>query len=456
MHSERRSERRSESQTGAAIAARADSERPRQLASRLWQADMRVSALTMADQVVYSACNFLTAVIVARSCAAREFGLYILGLRLIDYLREVEGILISAPYVFFSPRLQGAERARYTGSTLVHQLSFSFGGAALFVLAAFALPLFSQPAGLVSAMWPLAFVAVTLPLQEYSRRICFANFQTVAVIVLDATVMLLQLGGLALLARMEKMTINNAYWVIGAANGFAALCWLIWAQRALAIAGDQALVDFRRNFARGRWLLASNLTLLADRQFFPWSLGAFHGTAATGAYAACEGVINFIRAFLASVGNFLGPRLAHARVRGGVEEVRRVVRRAALLLGLATGMLCVIAAVFGGALVKLIYGARYHGLHPIVALLAANIFVNAVTTAHAYALSMTEGPDLNFRINLIGLALTVTAGLILVKAFGPIGAACGLLISTLVTGLLKYAAFERQSKKDGGARARKR
>ena len=50
------------------------------------------SILTMIDQVIYSASNFLTAVIVARNCSAQQFGLYILGLRLVDYSREIQNV----------------------------------------------------------------------------------------------------------------------------------------------------------------------------------------------------------------------------------------------------------------------------------------------------------------------------------------------------------------------------
>ena len=437
---------RSDNQAIQPPALAAAGTRRRRLSFRhLWRAATSKSVLTMMDQVIYSASNFLTAVIVARTATAQDFGLYFLGLRLTDYLREVENVLIWTPYTVFSPRLQGVERARYTGSTFIHQLSFSSVGALLFILAGILLSLFSQPGQITSAMWSLAFVAAMVPLQEYSRRICFANFQTQAVIMLDGVVTLLQLCGLALLVSVGMMSVNNAYWVIGAANCFAALCWLVWARRSLEVVGKQVRADFQRNFALGKWLLGGNLTQLVGQQFFPWSLNAWHGAVATGIYAACEGVINFIRAFMISVQNFLGPRLAHAWARGGTVELRQVVRRTTLLLGLIVGMLCVLVAVAGGGLVKLLYGGQYAGLHRIVALLAANIFVQAITTSHAYALSTMERPEVNFKINLIGLVLTATAGLVAVKAFGTVGAAFGLLTSTIVVALLRYAAFARLS-----------
>jgi O-antigen/teichoic acid export membrane protein len=425
------------------LATRAGRWQRSRLLDRLQQAAQSNSLLTLIDQVIYSASNFLTAVIVARAGAAHEFGLFFLGLRITDYFREIGNVLIWSPYMFLSPQLRQAEHARYTGSTLIHQVGFSFLGALLLIFTTFLLPSLSQPAEVVSAMWPLALVAAMVPLQEYSRRICFANLQTTAVIVFDGIVTLLQLGGLALLAHTGRLSVKNAYWLIGAANGAAALCWVVWARGDRTLAKDQVLPDFQRNFAMGKWLLGGNLTLLAGQQVFPWSLGVLHGAAATGAYAASEGVINFIRAFMISVQNHLGPSLAHAWARGGAAQLQRVVQRSTLLLGIVVGGLCAITALLGGTLVRLIYGNQYKGLQLLVALLAANIFVQAITISHAYALSAADRPEINFKINLIGLGLCISVGLILVKSFGPLGAAIGLLLASLIASLLRCAAYSK-------------
>ena len=52
------------------------------------------TVLTVIDQAAFSASNFLTAVIVARYSSAEHFGLYILGLRLVDYCREMQNVMI--------------------------------------------------------------------------------------------------------------------------------------------------------------------------------------------------------------------------------------------------------------------------------------------------------------------------------------------------------------------------
>lgn len=394
------------------------------------------SILTIIDQVIYSASNFLTAVIVARNCSAQQFGLYILGLRLVDYCREIQNVLIWSPYMLFSPRFKGEAHARYTGSTLVHQLSFSLIAALLFITAhifvARQMPLL-----------PLALVGVFFPLQEYTRRICFANFQVLTAVALDTTVTVIQIASLFYLAQQNQMSVSNAYWIVGGANAVAVIAWLIWARRDFVFAGKQIIPDFKSNLAQGKWLLGGNLTLLATTQIYPWTLTTFHSAAATGLYAAGEGVVNFIRAFMISIQNFLGPKLAHAYADGGRPALQRVVYRTTLLLGLITGACALCFAIFGGQIATLIYGAKYSGLQMIVALLALNIFIWALTTSQSYAISTMERSDLNFKINLLGLLLSATFGFGFVLRFGTTGAAGGLLLSSAVTALIRHATFVR-------------
>ena len=106
--------------------------------------------LSLADQAISSGTNFLTGVIIGRTCAAEEFGLYLLGFSLLVFALDVQNSLISTPFVVLSPRLEASARARYTGSTLVHQLCLS--AVTVFVLlgGAFALSKGLRPEGLAS------------------------------------------------------------------------------------------------------------------------------------------------------------------------------------------------------------------------------------------------------------------------------------------------------------------
>ena len=86
----------------------------------------RQGILSLADQGVASAANFLTGVIIARACSKEELGLYMLGFSLILFVTDLQTSLISTPYMVYAPRLKDDAHALYTGSTLIHQLALCF------------------------------------------------------------------------------------------------------------------------------------------------------------------------------------------------------------------------------------------------------------------------------------------------------------------------------------------
>ena len=85
-------------------------------------ASVRQGMTTIADQGVVSMTNFLTGVIVARSCSRAELGLYSLGFGVVLLLTSAQTYLISVPYNVYCMRVPEGERGAYTGSTLAHQM----------------------------------------------------------------------------------------------------------------------------------------------------------------------------------------------------------------------------------------------------------------------------------------------------------------------------------------------
>src|ERR1035438_208101 len=66
------------------------------------------SIVSLADQGVASATNFLTGIIIARACSKEELGLYMLGFSLVLLAGGLQTTLICTPYMVFAPRLKGS------------------------------------------------------------------------------------------------------------------------------------------------------------------------------------------------------------------------------------------------------------------------------------------------------------------------------------------------------------
>ena len=394
-------------------------------------------SLALMDQGVSSATNFLTGVIIGRACTKEQFGLYMLGLSIVLFVTNLQTSLISTPYMIYSPRLRGSAHARYTGSTLIHQLGVSVVAILCLVVAGAALSLGVGPEGLAPVVWILAGVITFIMLRDYARRVCFAGLRMKTALLLDSCVSVIQIGGLLLLAYSGVLSASLAYWAVGFACGVSALGWLIWMRKQFILRLSRSLSDLVRNWSLGKWIFASGLLWALTMGLYPWILAGFHGTASTGVWAACLGIVAIVNPLLFGIQNFVGPKIAHSFAEGGRIKLRRFAFKASAVFSVLMIPFCVLLLVFGGSLMVLFYGDKYVGNGLVVSILALNMLVSAAGFPYVSALFAMKRADLEFAVNFIALFVLLTLGLWLVRALGPLGAAYGLLIANIATSAVK-------------------
>ncbi len=402
----------------------------------------RGGTLALADQVIVSAANFLSGVIIGRQSKA-EFGLYWLGLSVVLFATTLQTALIATPYMIYSPRLDGPTRRRYAGSTFTHELGFSALVAIGFVLGGTSLTLGMGPAELAPVMWALAGVAIFLLLRDYVRQILFANLQVKAAVVLDACASAVQLAGLGCMAFYGRLSAAAACWIVGGASGVVTFGWLLRQRGKLVVRAADVLNDLRHNWASGKWVFASGLAWALTVYLYPWVLLGFHGPAANGAWAACFGILSVANPLVLGIQNYLGPSIAHCSTANNRETLRRHVVRAAAAMAALLLPLTLALMVVGGPVVVLVYGGKYAGNEAAICWLALALFVSTVTFAFSRALFVLEQAQLDFWASLVGLACLPIAGTWLAWKYDVAGAALGLLLGNVIGLAMRYVAFAR-------------
>lgn len=400
------------------------------LAAFLAEAGDRTRLLTLTDQAVVSVASFATSIIIGRLCGKEQLGLYLLSLTIIGVVMEFQEVLIWSPYTFFSSRLAGLELKFYTGAALLHQLAFSLFSLPLLWALSGMLSRGAGPAGLEPILWTLILVGTFIYFQEFSRRVCFAGLAMQAALGFDLAAAAVRLGGLVLLAWLGGLSAARALAVIGLAGALAGVLWLIWARQLLAFSLPGAIGSFRQNWSFGRWVLGSNLALNVSTWAFPWLLATFHDLQVVGILAACQSVIALVNPFLVGSRNFLAPKAAQVFAAGDAREVHRFVRTNTLIVAGAISLLCLGIMGFGKELLHLLYGSQFGDQGLVIALLAANAILGALPLVVDYGIWAMGRPDINFKINSLRLAATVTVGALLVSRLDLVGAALGLLLNS--------------------------
>ena len=400
---------------------------------------------SLADQAVASATNFLTGIIIARSCSKEELGLYMLGFSVILLVNDLQTSLIATPYMIYAPRLKGRAHALYTGSSLIHQLALSLFTVVALVCGAAAVTMGVGPRGIGPVLWALCAVSTLTMLREYARRVSFARLKIMTAFFLDSLVAAVQISGLLLLAHSGRLSASRAYWVVGLACGVAVAAWLWLNRKVYDPRMDQALSDFKKNWLLGKWVFASGLVVAVTMNLYPWFIAYFHGTASAGVWAACLGVVSVGNPALLGIQNLVGPKIAHSYAAAGPKAFRRLVLKITAAVAVAMSLLCLALIIWGDRLIALLYGHDYAGNAVVVTILALNTLVIATAFPITRALYAIGRADLDFLGNLAGVFIMLSAGLWLVRVIGMPGAALGLLGSGFVTSAAKAGAFLRVS-----------
>ncbi len=242
----------------------------------------RRGGLALADQLVASTTNFLTGVIIGRSCSQDEFGLYMLGLGFVLLAVRLQNSLISTPYMVYSPRLTKRALADYTGSTLLHQFGISLIGGSILVVAGIVISFGVGPAGLGSVIWALVFALFFILLREYARNVSFAHLDFATAFVLDVFIAAFQIGALLFLWSRETLSVSLVFWIIGAACCLPVAVWIFFRRDSFspAVRPDrsrhQAQLEFWEVDFCERLLVGDQyLSISMGSDLLPW--GIVHG-----------------------------------------------------------------------------------------------------------------------------------------------------------------------------------
>jgi O-antigen/teichoic acid export membrane protein len=403
--------------------------------------------LSLADQGIVSAVNFLTMVLLRRSVvgtadvANQELGIYNLGFSIVVLATCAQNALIASPYAVFGNRLTGHKQKQYAGSTLLHQILLSalLSGMLLFVGAGITWGWGAE--NFSHLQWILAVMLPFILAREFVRRIAFAHLQVLTALVLDVAVAVLQLSGLWALKLSGQMNAGTTFCVTGAACAVAAVVAFFILRGHFAVCREKAWPDLQLNWSFGKWIFGAQAVFVVMSYCLSWMLAFLAGPEATGRYAACMSVVLVSNPILIGLNNFLTPQAINVYHAQGIVGLRRFTRQITLLMAGFVGALVLVLVVFGTRLVALLYGTSVLDDQWVVPLLAMGILTFAVSLGAENGLTAMRRPQGILWANICALPVMLGLGAALILWDGVQGAAIAALSGTVIAAILKMRLF---------------
>jgi O-antigen/teichoic acid export membrane protein len=401
--------------------------------------------IALSDQGLVSVTNFATTMMIGRVCGKAELGVYTLAWTLMSLVTGISSTVIATPYTVFSPRLAHSRRRRFRGSILMHQLLLS----TMFALTIAAAAFLASRAGWVSenistVVTTAAAVLLCIGVREFVRGVSFAELRTSWALSVDVIACCGQAAGLLLLLYCQALTASRALVVLGMSSGLAAAVWFALHGKAFRFNTKLLAQDWRRNWDFAKWVFGSAIAWQAATYLYPWMLTIFHGTSATGAWAACSAIVATANPVLLGLNNYVSPKIANVYASGGILEMKRYVHRSSLTFAALLSPLVLVLVTFGDRILVAVYGGEYSGAIALLFPLSANILINSLSGPYAQGLFNLKRAKADMFVNVVSIVLLFTIGIFAVKFYGTLGAATALLASTLVATGIRMAIFTRE------------
>ncbi|WP_345682169.1 lipopolysaccharide biosynthesis protein [Novipirellula caenicola] len=399
----------------------------------VWQSpNLRGGSLSVLDQGIVSATNFLTTVMIGRWCGQDGLGIYFLAFNIVLLSRNIQYQLVAGPYTVFAHHRAPGQRAMYDGSTLVHQCVLAMVAAVTTLLSIrFLMP----ESDLASGGMLLAVLTLTLPFilfREFIRQVELAHLNLVSVVSIDAVVAVVQLGGLLSLGWFAEVSVGRAFSLIGAGSLLAGIGWFVTRRPKFEFHVPEILADWRKNWSFGKWALASHLTGSSMPYLMPWITVVVRGEEETGMFAACTTLIGLSNVVVLGIDSFLTARCAASFASGGTAALKGILWRFMVIFLVLIGFFCLAVIAIGGPLVQWLYGAQYAGAGPIMVLLAFSVLARSMGIVAGAGIWAMHLPKANLIADILTLVVAMAVTYFVVQSHGVLGIAMATLAGSLV------------------------
>ena len=400
---------------------------------------LRKGSWGIADQMLISATNFVTMVLLARGLGPAAFGVFSLVYGAMLFVNSLQGALIVQPHSVLSAARKGQEAIDYTMSTAVGQVLFA--GLAAVISAA---------AGGVSylAGWPTTHLLLALApciaawqLQEFTRRVLYDERRLSAAFANDVISYGGQTVAVAALWAWDLLTAPVALYAIMGTSALAAAVGL-WQLRA-SLAGRFSASVFTENWRFGKWLAGAEIGYWVSSQLYMYLTGILVGTAATGVLRAGYVIFGPTRIFGFFLRTVLPNRFARTLASEGDEAMHAQVRLVWTVAAPLMAAYCLLIAVFADPLVRLLYGPEFAGHSMVVVLFSVSAFIALMTCVISSALRAKRLSRHLFVSQAYASLVAVPVGWALIKLWGVEGAVVGMVLTNVVVGVSNYVAYRR-------------
>ncbi len=374
----------------------------------------RGAVLTLADQIVSSASNFIVGILIARAGGADALGAFGIAFLVWLIVLGANRALVTEPMIVGGSMDSGNAELQ---EGLLASLLLAVGGAGLLVVAGSVMGVAGLNPGAAFALAPWI---PSLLVQDYCRSMAFRLQRPDRALINDVVFAVVQ--GTATLGlflfHVGSVSAFIASWGIGATGG--ALVGL--RQAHIRVTGCGGTAHLRALWPRSRWFLAEFGTAFAANHGYLLLLPVLLGTAGFGVYRAGASLIGPVVVIFIAGGNVGLPQSVRQLRQGGIPGFAAYTTRLTSAVVALTVLYCGIMAIFAVPILRLTYGEKFTGGAVITQLTGADYVITAFGFGFGVAMKAAGQMGKLWVTRAVSAAVAITGVIVLANSFGLTGA----------------------------------
>jgi O-antigen/teichoic acid export membrane protein len=190
-------------------------------------------------------------------------------------------------------------------------------------------------------------------------------------------------------------------------------------------------------------LLTGELALLAMTVAGVVALGVFHSAVEVANYRAVFSTARLNTAVTSSFSTLFLPLIARLYARGDIDGLRRDYWHTAAFVAVFTFPVFALTGPLAPATTVTLFGERYAGSAPVLAILAAGYYVNVMLGFNSYALQVCGRIRYLVGVNTLIAVVDVALCFLLAPRFAAVGVAVANSVALITQNLLNQWALRR-------------
>lgn len=315
--------------------------------------------ITLVDQAMVSASNFLVAIILTRLAGLDIYGSFALAWMGLLLMSSIHQAFVLVPMMSLAPKKKTAEKEAYFQQTQLIQFGFTL--VILLVLSpiiAFADQLL--PKWEVSSLFPiLPFAIFAYLMQDYYRRYFFIKGKPAYALLVDFLAYPGMIAGILVCYVTDSLTVIGAYYAVSFSFGIAAIVGILCARVAIHIQLKEFSVILSQHWKFSSWLLGTALLQFFSSNYFLVAAAALLGPTGLGALRIAQNLLGLTHVLFQAMENVVPMKASEAFVRNGYEGMKVYLQNISLKSGLVVCSILILLALFAKPVIGWVYGEEY-------------------------------------------------------------------------------------------------